>query len=68
MKIQKTLNIKIIFFLMLSSISFAQQIDIEDKYKSGSSDIVGAYYKDFNGIFNYFDGGGYIQLQMLMVQ
>jgi hypothetical protein len=56
MKTQKTLNIKIIFFLMLSSISFAQQIDIEDKYKSGSSDIAGAYYKDFNGVFNNFEG------------
>jgi hypothetical protein len=56
MKTQKTLNIKIIFFLMLSSISFAQQIDIENKYKSGFKNLEGAHYKDLNSILNNFEG------------
>jgi hypothetical protein len=47
---------KLIIMLILSSVAKGQDINIEDKFKSGSSKIEGAHYKDLNGVFNNFEG------------
>jgi hypothetical protein len=58
MKTLKINNTTIIFLILFFPYSrfFAQQIDIENKYKSGTSEISGAHYKDNNSVFNNFEG------------
>jgi hypothetical protein len=56
-KIKNLIFLKIVLIITFTnSTVFAQQIDIEKKYSDGFSDIEGAYYSDFNQIFNNFEG------------